>query len=445
MSISTSSSNSHEFDNQNRFNMGAFRSNKGHFSHVPISLGSQIPHYPLPTSHLPYPLPSSGQLQVDSSPGNYVISSNSLPITGREYFPQVGNLSLSSQDSWCQGLRQDRNPSSPEFTSRVCQVVASNDFQGIFNEARNYVEHVYTLLREFFDRSQILALEESHRILDSMITRLAPFASQSTESHNVYELVKALRVTQSRIEEKLINYFQSLDERYRMLVTFTLPQLRDHSYISFVNRSVQLNQSVRNRSLSPNSSLAKNASISYDHVKTSSPIKGESKVPQFVNNSFNDRSISPNSSPIKNSSKNFANVKMSTPNKNENKVPEFSPPLEKNIIKDDSILQGANHKVRINAVPSDSAVPLISSVSSVASVPLVSFALSIPSVSLVTSVSSVPAMSLVTSVPSVKSVPLVTSVPLVKSVPSVKSEPLVTSVPLAKSVSSVTSAQNEKN
>merc|ERR1712115_184216 len=129
--------------------------------------------------------------------------------------------------------------------------------------------------------SQIQALEESHRVLDSMITRLAPFASQSTESHNVYELVKALRVTQSSIENNLISFYQNLDERYRMLVTFTLPQLRDHSYISVVNRSVHLNQSVRNRSLSPNSSLAKNASISYDHVKTSSPIKGESKVPQF--------------------------------------------------------------------------------------------------------------------------------------------------------------------
>merc|ERR1712115_540657 len=177
--------------------MGAFGSNKGHFPHVPVSLGSQIPHYPLPSSHLPYQpglLPSSGQLQVDSSPGNYVISSNSLPITGREYFPQVGNLSLSSQDSWCQGLRQDRNPSSPEFTSRVCQYSISNDMQRLFNDARNYVEHVYTLLRELFDRSQILALEESHRILDSKITRLAPFASQSTESHNVFEMVKALRL-----------------------------------------------------------------------------------------------------------------------------------------------------------------------------------------------------------------------------------------------------------
>merc|ERR1712101_7098 len=132
--------------------------------------------YPLPTSHLPYP-PGlhlfSGQLQVDSSPGNYVISSHSLPITGREYFRQVGNLSLSSQNSWSSGFteglpdnsRMDRKPSSALQSSlEVSQVVTSNDFQGIFNEARNYVEHVYSLLREFFDRSQILALEESHRI-----------------------------------------------------------------------------------------------------------------------------------------------------------------------------------------------------------------------------------------------------------------------------------------
>merc|ERR1712101_74175 len=172
----------------------------------------------------------------------------------------------------------DRKLSPPlQSAFEVSQVDTSNDFQRIFSEARNYVEHVYSLIREFFDRSQIQALEESHRVLDSQIARLAPFASQSTESHNIYELVKALRVTQSSIENKLISFYQNLDERDRMLVTFTLPQLRDYSYISLVNRSVH-------------------------H-------KGNPSVTQFVNNSVNDRSISPNSSPIKNSSKNFANVK----------------------------------------------------------------------------------------------------------------------------------------
>ena len=176
----------------------------------------------------------------------------------------------------------DRKTSNALQSSlEVSQVVAISEFQGIFNEARTYVEYVYSLLREFFDRSQIFALEESHRILEDKITRLAPFASQSTDSHNVHEMVKALRAIQFKIEETLLSFFQSLSERDRMKIHFSLPQLRDLSYISVVNRSVHINQSVRDRSLSPNSSLAKNASISYDHVKTSSPVKGESKAPQF--------------------------------------------------------------------------------------------------------------------------------------------------------------------
>merc|ERR1711905_68501 len=203
----------------------------------------------------------------------------------------------------------DRKSSSAlQSALEVSRVNTSNEFLRIFNETRNYVELVYSLLREFFDRSQYMALEESHRFLDGHIARLAPFSSQSTESHNIFEMVKALRVIQSRIEEKLISFFQSLDERSRMQIVFTLPQLRDHSYISIVNKSVCLNQSVniRNRSLSPNSSLVKNSSISYDHIKTSSP------------------------------------------NKEKNEVPQFSPPFEQ-IIENDSAFQGADHRVRINA------------------------------------------------------------------------------------------------
>merc|ERR1712240_642530 len=196
-------------------------------------------------------------------------------------------------------------------------------------------------------------------------------------------------VTQSRIEEKLINHFQSLDERYRMLVTFTLPQLKDHSYISIVNRSVH-------------------------H-------KGNPSVTQFVNNSVNDRSISPNSSPIKNSSKNFAHVKMSTPNKDETEVPEFSPPLEKNIIKDDSILQGANHKVRIDARNNSSiSSPQVKQIVWQNDRVNSRHGSGIDSPKVIQN-------KIISSVSSVQSVPLVTSVPLVKSVLFVKSEPLVTS------------------
>ena len=240
--------------NQSGINIFTFGPTQGQTPFVPQPMGSST----APISHLPPSpglLPSPRKLQLGSptQTGKYLIASNSLPVMGREYFPQVGNLSLSSHNSsyWCQGFRQDRNPSpSPEFASRVCQFSTSNDFQRLFNEARNYIEHTYSLIREFFDRSQIQALEESHRIIDSQIVRLAPFVSQSTENHNVYELIKALRVIQSRIEDKLISFFQNLDERNRMKVIFTLPQLRDHSYISVVNRSVphegnpSVNQSV---------------------------------------------------------------------------------------------------------------------------------------------------------------------------------------------------------
>merc|ERR1712082_267764 len=104
--------------------------------------------------------------------------------------------------------------------------------------------------------------------LPSSYLFLQDFASQSNDEFNVYEMVKALRVIQSRIEDKLISYFQNLEERDRMKVVFSLPQLRDYSYISVVNRSVHysgnhivngvsFNESIyqsANRSFSPNTS-----------------------------------------------------------------------------------------------------------------------------------------------------------------------------------------------
>merc|ERR1712115_170253 len=234
-----------------------------------------------------------------------------LPITGREYFPQVENLSISSHNSWSSGFtaglpgdsRMDRKTSNAlQSSPEASHVYAINEFQGIFIEAEVYVEYVHSLLKDFFDRSQIFALEECHRTLEDKIVRLVPLASQSTDSFNVHDIVKAIRAVQFKIEETLLSFFQNLSERDRMKVHFSLPQLRNSSYISVVNRSVHINQSVRNRSLSPNVSLVKNASISYDHIKTSSPVKGESMAPLF------------------------------------------NPPLEQNV-KDNFILQGTNHEV----------------------------------------------------------------------------------------------------
>merc|ERR1712240_937655 len=92
-----------------------------------------------------------------------------------------------------------------------------------------------------------------------------------------------LRVIQTRIEDTLIRFYQNLEERDRMKVIFTLPQLRDHSYISAVNRSVhfKVSQSINNKSISPNSSLGKNSSNDFSHVRMSSPNKEEANVPNF--------------------------------------------------------------------------------------------------------------------------------------------------------------------
>merc|ERR1712041_6887 len=101
MGSSTSPSYPDRYDSQNQYQSGI---NNGQTPFVPQPLGSST----APISYLPPPsglLPSPGQLQLGSPTpnGNYLIASNSLQIMGREYFPQVGNLSLSSQDSWSSG------------------------------------------------------------------------------------------------------------------------------------------------------------------------------------------------------------------------------------------------------------------------------------------------------------------------------------------------------
>merc|ERR1712041_36070 len=109
-----------------------------------------------------------------------------------------------------------------------------------------------------------------------------------------------------------------------MKVIFTLPQLRDYSFIGAVNRSVHY------------------------------------KVSQSINNSVNksifqsaNESISPNSSLGTNSSNDFSHVRMSSPNKEEAKVPDFNPPLETEILRDRgpilTNLLGVNHKTRADA------------------------------------------------------------------------------------------------
>merc|ERR1712121_586795 len=120
----------------------------------------------------------------------------------------------------------------------------------------------------------------------------------------------------------------------RMKVVFSLPQLRDHSYISVINRSVH----HRGNNL----------------VNQLNCISVNESIYQSANRSF-----SPNSSQIKNASNNFSHVRMSSPNKEESNVPEFNPPLDQNGIFTN--LLGANHKSRTDARNSSSiSLPQIS-------------------------------------------------------------------------------------
>merc|ERR1712240_804161 len=110
-------------------------------------------------------------------------------------------------------------------------------------------------------------------------------------------------------------------------------------------------------------------------------------VTQSANSSVKARSLSPNSSLVKNSSNDFSYVRTSSPNKEKTNVPEFNPPLEK-IVK---------NKI-ISSVPY---VPFVKSVSFAPSVSIVSSAQNVP---LVKTVPYIPSASIVTSVPSAQNI-----------------------------------------
>ena len=122
-------------------------------------------------------------------------------------------------------------------------------------------------------------------------------------------MVKALRVIQNRIEDKLVSFYQSLQERDRMKVVFTLPQLRDYSFVEAVNRSVH-------------------------HL-------GDSSVSQSISHSVNEsinestsKSVSSDSSLVQNSSNSFSHVRSSSPKKEGTNIPKFDPFIDKDILRD---------------------------------------------------------------------------------------------------------------
>ena len=180
------------------------------------------------------------------------------------------------------------------------------------------------LLSSFFDVAQIRNLEESHRLLDIQIDRLIPYVSQQTEEFNVHNMVQAMRVLQNRIEDKLVNFYQSLQERDRMKVVFTLPQLRDYSFVEAVNRSVH-------------------------HLGDSSVSQSISHSIESINESTS-KSVSSDSSLVQNSSNNFSHIRTSYPKKEGTYIPKFKPHIDKDVLRDKepvlTNLLGGNNRTR---------------------------------------------------------------------------------------------------
>ena len=57
-------------------------------------------------------------------------------------------------------------------------------------------------------------------------------------------MIQAIRTMQSRIEDKLIAFYQNLPEREQLKVIFTLPQLKNHSFIEALNRSANVSNNA---------------------------------------------------------------------------------------------------------------------------------------------------------------------------------------------------------
>ena len=101
-------------------------------------------------------------------------------------------------------------------------------------------------------------------------------------------MIHAMQNLQNKIEDKLINFYQSLSERDKIKVVFSLPQLRNRSFVQAVNRSVEqlgdlsVSQGMRgNFSVEDNISLVQNSPNNFSHIRTSSPKNEGCDIPNF--------------------------------------------------------------------------------------------------------------------------------------------------------------------
>ena len=199
--------------------------------------------------------------------------------------------------------------SFPTITSGS-KVNVMRTFQEMFENAKiafdriNFYSGVIII-----DRGQIKQFENMYRELDVYVNSLIPYIPSHFDSLNVQGMIHTMRNLQNKIEDKLIIFYQNLLERDQMKVVFTLPQLRDYSFVEAVNRSVH---HLGNSSVSQSVSHSVNESI----------------------NKSTSKSVSSDSSLVQNLYNNFSHIKMSSPKKEGYDIPEFKPYIDKDAQKE---------------------------------------------------------------------------------------------------------------
>ena len=158
-------------------------------------------------------------------------------------------------------------------------------FQEMFENAKIAFDRINFYSDLLIDRGQIEQFENMYRELDFYIDSLLPYFGPDLDIRGI---IYDMRNLQNKLEDKLITFYQNLSERDQMKVVFSLPQLRDYSFVEAVNRSVHhlgdssvsqsvshsVNQSINqsaSQSVSRDSSLVQNSSNNFSHIRTSSP------------------------------------------------------------------------------------------------------------------------------------------------------------------------------
>merc|ERR1712112_309219 len=212
-------------------------------------------------------------------------------------FPNIIPKEKSRDSSWSSGftrvlqdltLEQDdsRTPSLHTQEIKVSQL----DFNRAIASTKNIVQAAYLSLNNFFDVSQIRTIENFYLGLERHIAMIIPYNGE----FDIKNLVLAMRELQSRIEDKLINFYTNLSDREKAKVVLTLPHLQNRSFVqAVVSPAVHQNESSINQSgnssvhksgchsVNPNDSLGqKSPNQDFAYVRTSSPTR-DHEIPKF--------------------------------------------------------------------------------------------------------------------------------------------------------------------